>query len=252
MSFVEGWPSAGPGWQQVPAGPGWPGNIDADLLLLPADGSAAITRAEVERLAVPVVVAARDDDVMDPELADFADAFVFPEDAADVLGEIAARLTGFAAPGVADFSGAAQHISALSAEAARIAAALAQLASEADNPVADAAIGAPLVRRMIRLRRDRDRHFPGEIFADPAWDMLLDLIAAQLEGTNVPVSSLCIAAAVPTTTALRWIRSLSEAGMLGRRTDPSDARRTYISLSPVASDAMLAYLRRFNSTFQLR
>ena len=36
-----------------------------------------------------------------------------------------------------------------------------------------------------------------ELFADPAWDMLLDLLQAQISHLRVPVSSLCIAAAVP-------------------------------------------------------
>jgi DNA-binding MarR family transcriptional regulator len=82
--------------------------------------------------------------------------------------------------------------------------------------------------------------------------MLLDLTAAQLEGKPVPVSSLCIAAAVPTTTALRWIRSLSEAGLFERRVDPSDARRTYINLSSDAASAMLGYLRGFSAQFSPR
>ena len=38
------------------------------------------------------------------------------------------------------------------------------------------------------------------------------LMAARLEQQRVEVSSLCIAAAVPPTTALRWIKALSDAG----------------------------------------
>ncbi len=45
------------------------------------------------------------------------------------------------------------------------------------------------------------------------------------------VSSLCIAAAVPPTTALRWITAMTESGMLVRRQDPDDARRVFIELS---------------------
>jgi hypothetical protein len=41
-----------------------------------------------------------------------------------------------------------------------------------------------------------------DLFADPGWDILLDLYAARQEGKQVSVSSLCIAAAVPPTTAL--------------------------------------------------
>src|SRR3546814_2986047 len=47
------------------------------------------------------------------------------------------------------------------------------------------------VRRMLRQRRMREQYFPADLFADPAWDMLLDLYAARLERQPVSVSSLC-------------------------------------------------------------
>src|SRR3546814_15893799 len=75
------------------------------------------------------------------------------------------------------------------------------------------------VRALIRARRMRDQFFRSELFADPAWDMLLDLMAARLEHKRVSVSSLCIAAAVPVTTALRWIKSLTDEGRFVRRAD---------------------------------
>jgi hypothetical protein len=143
-------------------------------------------------------------------------------------------------------------ISALSQEAGRIAAALARLAAAEVEPLGNHSVDAALLRRIIRLRRDRERFFPAEIFADPAWDMLLDLVAARMENRQVAVSSLCIAACVPTTTALRWIRSLSEAGVFERSTDPTDARRTWIYLSPSASEGMTAWLNRFAEQFQPR
>lgn len=99
------------------------------------------------------------------------------------------------------------------------------------------------IRAIIRLRRLRDRFFRSDLFADPAWDMLLDLMAARLERMRVAVSSLCIAAAVPPTTALRWIKTLSENGILIRVADPEDGRRAFIELSDGAADGMSAYLR---------
>jgi DNA-binding MarR family transcriptional regulator len=95
----------------------------------------------------------------------------------------------------------------------------------------DSGVEAKAIRNMIKLRRLRDSFFDKDLFADPAWDILLDLMAATLEGQNVSVSSLCIAAAVPPTTALRWITAMTESGMLLRRQDPEDARRVFIILS---------------------
>ena len=103
-------------------------------------------------------------------------------------------------------------------------------------------ITASDVRAIIRLRRMRDRYFRSDLFADPAWDMLLDLMAARLERMRVAVSSLCIAAAVPPTTALRWIKTMCDNGMFVRVADPEDGRRVFIELSDGAAAGMNAYL----------
>lgn len=104
-------------------------------------------------------------------------------------------------------------------------------------------IDAATIRAIIRARRLRDQFFDRELFADPAWDILLDLTAARLESTPVAVSSLCIAAAVPPTTALRWIKTLTEAGLLVRAADTRDGRRVFIELSEPAAAGMIAYLQ---------
>lgn len=98
------------------------------------------------------------------------------------------------------------------------------------------------LRAMIRARRMRDQYFGGELFADPAWDMLLDLLLARIERRTVAVSSLCIAAAVPPTTALRWIKRLTDEGVFVRTADPRDGRRVFIDLSDAAADAMANYI----------
>lgn len=71
------------------------------------------------------------------------------------------------------------------------------------NPAAYIPTSSQQLREIIKLRRLRDRFFQHDLFAEPAWDILLDLKAASLEGQQVSVSSRCIAAAVPPTTALR-------------------------------------------------
>lgn len=98
-----------------------------------------------------------------------------------------------------------------------------------------------LVRRIIRQRQLRARFFDGDLFADPAWDMLLDLTAARAEHTRVSVTSLCIASGVPPTTALRWIGQLTEAGLLQRVEDEADRRRAFITLSDQTADSMSRY-----------
>jgi hypothetical protein len=97
------------------------------------------------------------------------------------------------------------------------------------------------IRALIRARRMREQFLPADLFADPAWDMILDLMAARLAGQRVSVSSLCIAAAVPPTTALRWIRQLTERGVFSRIDDPADGRRVFIELTDEAASAVMAW-----------
>lgn len=100
---------------------------------------------------------------------------------------------------------------------------------------------AKLVRKIIRQRQLRARFLDAELFADPAWDMLLDLAASQVEGKRVSVTSLCIASGVPPTTALRWIGQLVEAGLFMRVCDDSDRRRAFIELTEKAAEALGRY-----------
>ncbi len=100
---------------------------------------------------------------------------------------------------------------------------------------------ATLVRKIIAARRLRTRFFDDELFADPAWDMLLDLTAARVEHARVSVTSLCIASGVPPTTALRWIGQMTEAGLFDRVEDDTDRRRAFVCLSDKAADGMARY-----------
>ena len=98
-----------------------------------------------------------------------------------------------------------------------------------------------LVRKIIRQRQLRAQFLGKDLFADPAWDILLDLTAARAEHSRVSVTSLCIASGVPPTTALRWISQMTEAGLLERVEDDSDRRRAFIQLSEKAADALARY-----------
>ena len=66
----------------------------------------------------------------------------------------------------------------------------------------------------------------------PPRDMLLGLLRAELLQHRVAVSSLCSSAAVPATTALRWLNTLIERRLCVRRADPHDGRRVFVELRP--------------------
>lgn len=145
----------------------------------------------------------------------------------------------------------AERLRQLSDEVSRIASTLARLSAGPrpatgrrterlpEGEVPD--VPAETVQAVIRARRLRTRYFPEHLFADPAWDMLLDLLQAEIAQLRVPVSSLCIAAAVPATTALRWLKSMVQEGLFIRRADPHDGRRVFVELAPDTSHALRRY-----------
>jgi hypothetical protein len=95
---------------------------------------------------------------------------------------------------------------------------------------------------LIAERDKRAQFFAEELFADPAWDILLDLTLAALQQRRVTVSNLCIGAHVPQTTALRWIKMMADQGLLERQDDRLDARRKFVALAPATLKKMLTYL----------
>lgn len=109
-----------------------------------------------------------------------------------------------------------------------------------------------LIRNILRQRRLRSQYFDDGLFADPAWDILLDLTAARAEHERVSVTSACIASGVPSTTALRWIQQLLEIGLLDRTEDDRDRRRAFISLSDSAAERMARYFEHLGASARLQ
>lgn len=101
------------------------------------------------------------------------------------------------------------------------------------------------IRALIAMRGRRSHYLAANLFGEPCWDILLDLTRAQLLNENVSISSLCIAANVPNTTALRYIHAMVTAGLLVRLQDSDDRRRSFLQLSPSTFERMLACLAAF-------
>ncbi len=83
----------------------------------------------------------------------------------------------------------------------------------------------------VRGREERDRIFGADLFFDPAWNILLDLYISERKGAMVSISSMCIASKVPSTTALRWLTMIEKRGLIGRRPDDYDRRRSFLFLT---------------------
>ena len=204
----------------------------------------------------PAIVAAPSEllDAIAARLTGGSVELVVDGDEADRTAALAVALTEASRPDrLSDIASDqnATRLRQLSDEVSRIASTLARLstgpapaARPTEQPPATGdvpEISADTVRAVIRARRLRSRYFQEDMFADPAWDMLLDLLQAEIAQLRVPVSSLCIAASVPATTALRWLKTMTHQGIFVRRADPHDGRRVFVELAPTASQTMRRY-----------
>ncbi|MEI9851289.1 MAG: hypothetical protein WDN24_11130 [Sphingomonas sp.] len=99
-------------------------------------------------------------------------------------------------------------------------------------------------RHLFAERRSRAEVFGAELFQDPVWDLMLELYAATGEGKRVGINSATIAAGVPATTALRYIKMLTQRGIVARDQCVEDSRRVYVRLTDRATQKMTDLLGR--------
>lgn len=100
--------------------------------------------------------------------------------------------------------------------------------------------------RARKVRLARNDRLGATVCRDPAWDILLDLLASR-GGDPVAVSSLCFDAGVPPTTALRHVQNLAQAGLITRTADESDHRRVLVDLTDGGADRVTAVIRDMQS-----
>ena len=99
------------------------------------------------------------------------------------------------------------------------------------------------VKASYRERRRRKKFLPPDLFGEAAWDILLDLFAARLEQRKISVTSACIGADVPATTALRWLGQLEQIGFINRTVSETDQRVTWVQLTDICGKIMTAYFQ---------
>lgn len=95
----------------------------------------------------------------------------------------------------------------------------------------------------LKARQLRASIFRQPIFGEPAWDMLIALYLADIEGRRVTASGLADWAQCPKTTALRWQHMLEDRQLITRAANPVDARMQFISLTELGRDALNEFFR---------
>jgi DNA repair protein RadC len=111
-----------------------------------------------------------------------------------------------------------------------------------DPAAAESDVALENAKATLRRRMLRDQLFGApELFGDPAWEMLIDIFIHEGEGNPLPVSSLCVTPSIPMSSALRLCQKLCDAGIIHRIPDPSDGRRSFVSLAPEIAHRIRAY-----------
>ena len=100
-------------------------------------------------------------------------------------------------------------------------------------------------RTAYKARREREKTFGANLFADPAWDLLLYLFLALDDSRGVTVTEACYAAAVPISRALRCVGHLVDRKLILRVANPKDRRAAHLYLTNAGSEKMTAFLRQF-------
>jgi DNA-binding MarR family transcriptional regulator len=94
------------------------------------------------------------------------------------------------------------------------------------------------IRRLLAARRVREQQLGNDLFADPAWDILLEALAAELGDKRNSALDLCAALPVPRTTALRWIRKLEDDGWFERDQCATGDRKQVLKLTSRGSQRL--------------
>jgi hypothetical protein len=94
---------------------------------------------------------------------------------------------------------------------------------------------------LIHVRRDRSAYLPASLFGEPAWDILLHLFRSELVDEPVSVAAARLAAAVPETTASRWLRVLEQQRLILVQSGAGDGVETLVALAPKTRTELRRY-----------
>ena len=97
------------------------------------------------------------------------------------------------------------------------------------------------VQAAKKERARRIVYLPSELFAEPSWDILLELYAFELVARVVTESQLAERINVPVTTTGRWLKLLESQELIARKVDPDDTAQVRIALTRKGLEALDGY-----------
>jgi DNA-binding transcriptional ArsR family regulator len=102
---------------------------------------------------------------------------------------------------------------------------------------------------ILAVRRGREAVFGRDLFSDPAWDVLLELYAANLAGRNMTAHDLAAAIDAPRSTIGRWIEALADRGLVTLQSNSLEPTSLSVSLSADGVSKMKRLADQWGSAF---
>ncbi len=96
------------------------------------------------------------------------------------------------------------------------------------------------IQSILDIRRQRAEIFGEGLFSDPAWDILLELFAAELGNRKISLADMTSIA--PESTLARWVAALEERGLVECELDPIHAGQMDLALSRDCAARMRRFL----------
>lgn len=102
--------------------------------------------------------------------------------------------------------------------------------------------------RIHDARARRALFLPTELLSEPAWDILLALFAATARGGTLSTTRACDASGAPMATALRWLGTLTQLGLVETIPCPTDLRVRNLRLTPKGLATMVNLLTELDAS----
>ena len=96
------------------------------------------------------------------------------------------------------------------------------------------------------LRKVRRAQF-GLKLGEPAWDMLVELYFRENTGNSTTRALLQKAAEVPSSTAARWLKHLTDEGYIRTSRHSGDTETSFVEMTDRAREAVERYLTKVRS-----
>jgi hypothetical protein len=108
------------------------------------------------------------------------------------------------------------------------------------SEVGSAKVTEDQVSSILKVRRDRSGIFGEGLFSDPAWDILLELLAARLGNRKLLLSELDKVA--PKSVLARWTAELEERGLVTCELNRFRPDQFWLALSDNCAGRMIQFL----------